>query len=115
MTIEIGDDASVKAFVAAAVKMYGGLDGIHANAANFAHGNADTDALDISLEVFDDIMRVNARGFLLCMRHAIPELIKRGAGTMLYTSSGAAYVPGDVRPACTMSIDMWVRLHGSIV
>jgi NAD(P)-dependent dehydrogenase (short-subunit alcohol dehydrogenase family) len=103
MTVEIGDDASVGAFVAAAVKTFGGLDGFHANAANFVHGNADTDALDVSLEVFDDIMRVNARGFLLCTRHAIPEIIKRGGGTMLYTSSGAAYAPGDVRPAYTMS------------
>jgi NAD(P)-dependent dehydrogenase (short-subunit alcohol dehydrogenase family) len=103
MTVEIGDDASVGAFVAQAVKSFGGLDGFHANAANFTHGTADTDALDIPLEIFDDIMRVNARGFLLCTRHAVPELVKRGGGTMLYTSSGAAYGALKTLPAYAMS------------
>jgi NAD(P)-dependent dehydrogenase (short-subunit alcohol dehydrogenase family) len=57
----------------------------------------------MSMVVYDDIMRTNARGFFLCTRHAIPALLRRGGGTMLYTSSGSATVPDRIRPAYSMS------------
>lgn len=101
--LDIDDDGSVTAFVRATVDRFGGLDTFLANAANFAHGAADTDPVDIKLDVYDDIMRTNARGHLLCTRHAIPELLRRGGGAMLYTSSGAAHVPDRVRVAYSMS------------
>lgn len=88
---DIGDDASVKALVECAVKNYGGLDFMHANAADLSLCMADTDAVDVSLDLFDRTIAVNLRGHLLCTRHAIPEIQKRGGGAIVYTSSGAAY------------------------
>ena len=35
---------------------------------------------------------VNRRGSLLCTRHAVPELLARGGGAVVYTSSNAAFV-----------------------
>jgi NAD(P)-dependent dehydrogenase (short-subunit alcohol dehydrogenase family) len=100
---DIGDDASVKALVDAAVKAYGGIDFMHANAADLAIILSDTNAVDVPLEVFDRTIAVNLRGHLLCTRHAIPELQKRGGGAIVYTSSGAAYAGEPERVSYAMS------------
>ncbi len=86
---DIADDASVAAMVRAAVTAYGGLDGLHVNAADMRAILSDGDALEVSLDIFDRSLAVNLRGHLLCTRHALPELLKRG-GAIVYTSSGAA-------------------------
>ena len=98
-----GDDASIKAAVDLAVSRFGGLDGLHVNFANFRDGENAEDILGLPLEVFDDVMRVNARGFLLCTRHAIPAMLARGGGSIVYTSSGAAHMGEPVRVAYSMS------------
>jgi NAD(P)-dependent dehydrogenase (short-subunit alcohol dehydrogenase family) len=96
---DVSDDRSVANLVAAAVESYGGLDIMHANAADLSLCARDSDAVDISLEIFDRTIAVDLRGHLLCTRHAIPALLKRGGGSMIYTSSGAAYVGEPVRVA----------------
>jgi NAD(P)-dependent dehydrogenase (short-subunit alcohol dehydrogenase family) len=88
---DIADDASVKALVHLAVKTYGGLNFMHANAADLKVVLSDTTAVDVPLEVFDRTIAVNLRGHLLCTRHAIPEMLKRGGGAIVYTSSAASY------------------------
>lgn len=103
LTLNLDEEDSVAAFVAATERHFGGLDAFHANAANFSHGNADTDPVEMALAVYDDIMRTNARGFFLCTRYAIPALLRRGGGSMVYTSSGAAHAPDKVRPVYSMS------------
>jgi NAD(P)-dependent dehydrogenase (short-subunit alcohol dehydrogenase family) len=55
------------------------------------------------MDVFDEVMRVNARGFVLCTRAAIPEMLKRGGGSLVYTTSGAAFSGEPVRLAYAMS------------
>ena len=97
------DDASVAAAVELAVARFGGLDGFHANFACFKDGESGADIVDLPIDVYDEVMRVNARGFVLCTRHAVPAMIARGGGSMLYTSSGAAHVPQPVRAAYAMS------------
>ena len=53
---------------------------------------ADSDAVDVALDIFDQTIAINLRGHLLCTRHAVPEILKRGGGAIVYTSSGAAFV-----------------------
>ncbi|MET0270446.1 MAG: SDR family NAD(P)-dependent oxidoreductase [Sphingomonas sp.] len=101
--IDGADEASVEAAVALAVSEHGGLDGLHANFASFRDGESGADVLDLPLDIFDDVMRVNARGFLLCTRAAVPALIARGGGAILYTSSGAAHAAMPNRVAYAMS------------
>jgi NAD(P)-dependent dehydrogenase (short-subunit alcohol dehydrogenase family) len=91
MRCDISDDASVRALVEFAVKTYGGLDCMHANAADLSVVLSDTNAVDVPLDIFDRTIAVNLRGHLLCTRHAIPELLKRGGGSIVYTSSAAAF------------------------
>lgn len=87
---DISSEASVKALVDAAVNTYGGLDFMHANAIDNNIILQDTDALNVSLDVFDRTISVNLRGYLLCTRYALPQLLKKG-GAIVYTSSGSAF------------------------
>jgi len=97
------DDASIKAAVDLAIAQFGGLDGFHANFASFRDGENSGDILELPLDVYDDAMRINARGFLLCTRHAVPAMLARGGGSIVYTSSNAAYLGESVRVAYAMS------------
>ena len=103
LEMDLDHDDSVAAFVADTEKAFGGLDGFQANAMNTRYGAADTDPVSMDLEAFDAILRTNSRGYFLCTRHAIPALLRRGGGAMLYTSSGAAHANHDVRPAYMMT------------
>jgi NAD(P)-dependent dehydrogenase (short-subunit alcohol dehydrogenase family) len=102
---DISDDGSVAALVAAAVAEFGGLDAIHANAADLSQEviGRDSDAIDLDLGVFDRTIAVNLRGHLLCTRHALPRLLERGGGAIVYTSSAAGHVGEPQRPSYGMS------------
>jgi NAD(P)-dependent dehydrogenase (short-subunit alcohol dehydrogenase family) len=97
------DDSSIKAMVDLAVTKFGGLDGFHANYAGFNAGDSEHDVTTIPMEDFDYVMNVGARGFVLCTRHAVPAMVKRGGGAMIYTSSDAAFMGEPVRVAYAMS------------
>jgi NAD(P)-dependent dehydrogenase (short-subunit alcohol dehydrogenase family) len=99
IAFDIAADSQVKSLVQAAVQSFGGLDGMHANAADFAVIRRDFDALEIALDDFDRTLAVDLRGYLLCIRHAIPELLKRGGGAIVLTGSGAAFAGEDTRVA----------------
>ncbi|MFT3975584.1 MAG: SDR family oxidoreductase [Sphingomonas bacterium] len=79
---------SQAAIVAAAVSEFGGLDFYHSNLAGGTQG--DVDALDCPLEVFDKSVAINAKSHLIATQAALPVLLERGGGAMIYTSSGAA-------------------------
>ena len=97
------DEASTAAAVALAVERFGGLDGLHANFASFPETGKSFDVLDIPLAAFDEQMRVNARGFLLCTRAALPPILARGGGSIVYTGSTAAYIAEPIRVGYAMS------------
>jgi NAD(P)-dependent dehydrogenase (short-subunit alcohol dehydrogenase family) len=102
--LDLGDEDSIRAFVGRAEAAFGGLDGFHANGAYFGGDKtADLDIVSIDMAVFDKIMQVNARGYALCSRYAIPAMLKRGGGSIVYTSSGAAFVPDAGRVTYSMS------------
>jgi NAD(P)-dependent dehydrogenase (short-subunit alcohol dehydrogenase family) len=103
LRLDGADEQSIGAAVALAVSEFGGLDGFHANFACFKDGESGQDLLDLPMDVFDEVMRVNMRGFVLCTRHALPPMIAGGGGVMLYTSSGAAFMGQPVRVAYAMS------------
>ena len=102
---DISVDDSVAALVAVAVAQFGGLDALHANAADLSEAviMQDSDAVAVDLGVFDRTIAVNLRGHLLCTRHAIPLLLERGGGTIIYTSSAAGHVGEPQRPSYGIS------------
>jgi len=97
--IDLADEASVNAAVAAAVARLGGLDGAHVNAADLQTIMRDSDALSVDLAVFDRTLAINLRGHLLCTRAVLPQLLARGGGAIVYTSSGSADSGEPVRPS----------------
>lgn len=101
--LDATDESSVNEAVASCMATFGGLDGVHLNFASLADSNPELSILDLPLAVFDDVQRVNARGFYLCTRAALPELLKRGGGAIVYTSSAAAYTSGTGQVAYAMS------------
>lgn len=102
LRLDIGDEASVESFVQTAVRAHGGIDGFYANALDSTHAAGDTDAVAAELSVYDAMMHANMRGYFLCTRHAVPALVARGGGCMLYTSSSSAYCGTEDRPVYSM-------------
>lgn len=97
------DESSIDAAVAQCRESFGGLDGLHANFAMFEDIETDVGVIELDLATFDQVMQVNVRGFLLCTRYALPAIIARGGGAILYTGSIAAYVGSPRRVAYAMS------------
>ena len=102
---DISDEGSVVGMIEATVAAFGGLDHLHANAADLSPENIgrDSDAVTLPLEVFDRTIHVNLRGHLLCTRHAIDRMLERGGGAIVYTSSAASFIGEPERPSYGMA------------
>jgi NAD(P)-dependent dehydrogenase (short-subunit alcohol dehydrogenase family) len=59
---------------------------------NVAGIGSTTNAPGTSLDVWEDVFAVNARGTFLCCKHAIPGMIARGGGSIVNIASVAALV-----------------------
>jgi NAD(P)-dependent dehydrogenase (short-subunit alcohol dehydrogenase family) len=103
ITLDGADAQSIANAVAAGRDKYGALDGLHCNFACMTDGNPTIDILGLPLEIYDETMRVNARGFYLCTRAVLPHLIERGGGAILYTSSSGANVGAPAYVSYAMS------------
>jgi len=79
---------SQRAIVAVALSEFGRLDFFHSNLAGGTTG--DVDALNCPLDVFDNSVAINAKSHLIATQAALPAMLERGGGAMIYTSSGAA-------------------------
>lgn len=97
------DEQSAAQAVARACDVYGGIDGLHVNFASFVDQDQDTGILELPLEAFDETMRVNLRGYYLCTRAALPAILERGGGSIVYTSSPAASKGEPTRVAYAVS------------
>lgn len=80
--------ASQRAIVQAAIDEFGGLDFYHSNLAGGTEG--DIDALHCTEEVLDRSFAINTKSHMFATQAALPVMLERGGGAMIYTSSGAA-------------------------
>jgi 2-keto-3-deoxy-L-fuconate dehydrogenase len=60
--------------------------------ANVAGVGSTTTAPDTTLEVWEAVFAVNARGTFLCCKHAIPAMIDRGGGSIVNMASVAGLI-----------------------
>ena len=93
------DERSAEAALLLACDRFGGLDGVHINFASFVDQDPENGILELPLADFDETMQVNLRGYYLCTRAALPALVARGGGSIVYTSSPAACKGEPVRVA----------------
>jgi NAD(P)-dependent dehydrogenase (short-subunit alcohol dehydrogenase family) len=107
VTFDIADEASVADLIATTVSTFGGLDGAHVNAADLSPNTvgreALADAVTVPLDVFDRTIEVGLRGHLVMTRHVVPQLLARGGGALVYTSSAAAFAGEPTRPSYAMA------------
>ncbi|MBD3292872.1 MAG: SDR family oxidoreductase, partial [Armatimonadia bacterium] len=85
---DMTDETQVAALVERTVEMHGRIDGACSNAGAWVEG---------TVEEFDDaqwdlVMGVNVRGNFLFAKHLVPVFREQGEGTLLITTSTAAYV-----------------------
>jgi 2-keto-3-deoxy-L-fuconate dehydrogenase len=60
--------------------------------ANVAGIGSTTNAPDTPLEVWEDVLAVNATGTFLCCKHAIPGMVARGGGAIVNMASVAGMI-----------------------
>jgi len=91
---DLGDEPSIAALVTGTVERHGRLDGLHLNGVDTSQESqvGDLDALDVDLDTWDRVLRINLRGYLLGIRFAVPELLAGGGGAIVCTSSGVSLV-----------------------
>ena len=83
---DVTDPADAEKYIHAAVERYGGVDILLANAG--IEGSLKP-IVDCTIEAFDKVIAVNVRGVWLGLKYAIPEIAKRGGGSIVITSSVA--------------------------
>jgi NAD(P)-dependent dehydrogenase (short-subunit alcohol dehydrogenase family) len=83
---DISSEDSVSALISATLTHYGRIDVLYNNAAILLAG-LDLPAHEITMETWDRIMAVNLRGPFLCAKHAIPAMLRQGAGSIINTAS----------------------------
>jgi 3alpha(or 20beta)-hydroxysteroid dehydrogenase len=91
-TADVAKVEDTQRYLAEAVERYGGIDVVVSNAG--IEGPVKVTS-DHSVEDFDDVMATNVRGVWLSYKSALPELCKRGGGSMVLTASvlGVAAFP----------------------
>ncbi len=86
VTADAGNEADVAAFVAQAIKAFGDLDILYANA---GISGGTVPFLETTAEQWHEILRVNLVGSFLAIRHAAPHMVARGRGSIVCTASVA--------------------------
>ena len=83
---DVGDESDVEAFIARATREFGGLDVVYANAG--VSGGL-VSLLDVSVDMFTEILRINLIGPFLAIKHAAPVMAAKGRGSIICTASVA--------------------------
>ncbi|MBK7951980.1 MAG: SDR family oxidoreductase [Deltaproteobacteria bacterium] len=91
---DVGEEADIARMIAAALDTFGQIDVLHNNAAVTSAELLAGDAAieDLDTELWDLTMRVNLRGPMLGVKHALPPMLARGRGSIVNTSSTAGFV-----------------------
>ncbi len=98
---DVSREKDVKNLMERAREEFGRLDVLVNNAAVFPHYH--TSLVDFPVEMWDETMAVNLRGPFLCLKTALPGMIKQKSGSIINISSIAAVRSGKGRIAYGVS------------
>jgi len=93
---DLTDEPAVAAAVEEAVDSFGGIDYL-ANVAGALWFDRDKSALEMDLDVWDQVMAINLKSMVHTARHIVPHMRKRGGGAMVHFSSTQC-LRGDAAP-----------------
>ncbi|KGU78362.1 SDR family oxidoreductase [Burkholderia pseudomallei] len=88
IALDLAAPASVAVFVDEGARVLGGLDGLVNNAAITNSGGKR--ATELSIDTWDAVMNVNARGVWLACNAALPHLARSGRGAIVNLASDTA-------------------------
>ncbi|MDE2364277.1 MAG: SDR family oxidoreductase [Hyphomicrobiales bacterium] len=86
LAMDAGDEKDVVRLVDLAVKTFGRLDIVYANA---GVSGGMTTLFEASVETFTEILRINLIGPFLAIQKAAPHMIRQGGGSIICTASVA--------------------------
>ncbi len=97
LRVDVAEEEALKEMIARTISAFGKLDILFNNAVNTAAGKKkrDVDFLQFDQAVFHEIVQVNVLGGVLASKYAIPHMLERGEGCILFTSSTSS-LGGDV-------------------
>jgi NAD(P)-dependent dehydrogenase (short-subunit alcohol dehydrogenase family) len=84
----VADEDEVRAMYEAAAERFGGVDVLYNNAG--ISPADDASVLETSVEAWQRVQDVNAKGVFLCCKHGIPYLLERGGGSVINVASFVA-------------------------
>jgi len=81
---DVSNAASVQALIKSAKEHFGGID--------YAFNNAGIEGVlgpiaDMKEDAWDDVMNINLKGIWLCLKYEFPEILLRGGGAIVNTST----------------------------
>ena len=88
---DVSDEAFTKELVARAELSYGRLDVAFNNAGVLGEKGPTT---DISLDGWNEAIKVNLTAAFLAAKHQIPAMLKQGRGSIIFTSTFVGYTVG---------------------
>lgn len=104
---DISVEPDVSQMVTQALDAFGTINILVNNAAALSPDvigvDSQSDAATLDLDIWDQTMAVNLRGYLLAMKYVIPEMLKLGGGSIVNTSSISSIVAEPVRGAYSVS------------
>ncbi len=102
---DLADEAAVVRAIRTVVDRFGRLDILHNNAAltDSDFLNRDTPVTDLDIDVWNRTLSVNLTSQMLMCKHAIPEMIRDGGGSIINMSSGASLKGDRTRTAYGVS------------
>jgi NAD(P)-dependent dehydrogenase (short-subunit alcohol dehydrogenase family) len=88
--VDVGNEEQVASMYAQTASRFGGVDVLYNNA-GISPGD-DASVLETSVEAWQRVQDVNAKGVFLCCKHGIPLLLDRGGGSVINVASFVAIV-----------------------
>src|ERR671931_433874 len=87
---DVTDQDQVRGIYARASQEFGGIDVLFNNAG--ISPSDDASVLDTSVDAWQRVQDVNAKGVFLCCKHGIPHLLERGGGSVINVASFVSLV-----------------------
>ncbi len=86
--VDVADEGQVESMMTATAERFAGIDVLYNNAG--ISPADDASILDTSVEAWQRVQDVNAKGVFLCCKHGIPHLLERGGGSIVNVASFVA-------------------------
>jgi NAD(P)-dependent dehydrogenase (short-subunit alcohol dehydrogenase family) len=104
---DISSEPDAKAMVDHAVATYGRVDTLYNNAGIMPE--EDHSVIDTPVDAWDRVMAVNVRGVYLGCKHAIPQMLVQGSGSIINVASFVAIL------GCSVPQDAYTSSKGAVL